>query len=141
MNERFAVQYNLWESLFPNNTAPDIAGELGPKRFLDLRQFPQYGAAGATPSPLDPSLGWERVQIVPQSVEIVGPDQRPGPNYGQLVRYTEVPNAAGVIVGPNQFKVNYTYKANEPDWSNVFSGSQRRITNQRLTMAATFCRR
>lgn len=119
-NERFAVQWNLWDSLWPGGSAPDRTGDLGPKRFIDLRQYPQYGASGSTPSPLSTARGWVRAQIVPGSVEIYAPDQRPGPNYGQLVRYTEVPNAAGVTVGPNQFKVNYTYKANEPDWVGTF---------------------
>lgn len=119
INERFAVQYNLWDSLFPGGTAPSKDGPLGPKRFVDLRVTPQSGASNYMP-PLFPSGGLVRCQIVPGSLEIYGPDQRPGPNYGKTVRYDEVPNSDAVSVGPNQFKANYTYKANEPDWAGLF---------------------
>lgn len=121
INERFALQYNLWDSLFPGgaSSAPDKAGEFGPKRFIDLRLTPQFGPS-ATNGPLHPSLGLVRAQIVPGSMEVYGPDQRPGPNYGNLVRYSEVPNTGSISVGANQFKANYTHKANEPDWNDLF---------------------
>ncbi len=91
----------------------------GPKRYIDLRTIPQFGPS-AVESPLSPSWRMNRIQITPGSAEVYGPDQRPGSNYGQLVRYDEVPNTDATPVGANQFKLNYTHKANEPDWASLF---------------------
>jgi hypothetical protein len=53
-----------------------------------------------------------RAYVTPGSEQIYGPDQRPGPNYGNLVRYSRV---ATRPVGPNQYYINYTDMP-EPDW-------------------------
>lgn len=118
INERFAVQYNNWASFFPAG-APAVDGPNGPKRYIDLRQIPQFGPSNQV-GPLNTSFGLVRGQITPGSVELYGPDQRPGANYGRLVRYEEVPNTDSTVVGTNQFKVNYTHKANEPNWASLF---------------------
>lgn len=70
-------------------------------RFVDLRTVVQGdGAAG----PLDVALGLN-ARIVPGSEVIMGPDQNPGPGYGQRVRYVRV--TGGVEPGPNQYRINY----------------------------------
>jgi prepilin-type N-terminal cleavage/methylation domain-containing protein len=71
-------------------------------RFLDLRVLPN---GDGTSSPLypDPAVGFQRAQIVPGSEVIVGPDQNPGPNYGNPIRYTRTTRAPG----PNQYRINY----------------------------------
>jgi prepilin-type N-terminal cleavage/methylation domain-containing protein len=85
------------------------------KRFVYLPEAVQPGH----PSPLDrrPTAnggsGWNRVQIVPNSEVVTGPDQRPGPNFGQQVRYTRTTRRP---VGPNEYFINYVDQK-EPDWS------------------------
>ncbi len=44
--------------------------------------------------------------IVPGSEVVIGPDQRPGPNYGKPIRYHRVPSA-NAPVGPNQYRILY----------------------------------
>lgn len=85
-------------------------------RFIDLRVTPQADGnfvRNASPSPLDPTLGYPRARIVPGSEEVTGPDQRPGPNYGLPVRYTRTTNQ---VVGPNEYRINYVDQP-EPNWS------------------------
>ncbi|MFM9872084.1 MAG: type II secretion system protein J [Fimbriimonadaceae bacterium] len=116
LNDRFARLYNQWDSLWPNVAlapARDDAAN-GAKRFIDLRVLPQAGPS-AEPSPLSPGL-FARAAITPGSDVVYGPDQNPGPNYGQIVRYSRVPNIDSVQVGANQYKINYTDRR-EPDWA------------------------
>ncbi len=58
------------------------------------------------------------VRIVPGSEIVEGPDQLPGPHYGQPIAYTRVPRANDPkgAIGPNQYMINYT------DDPNVASG-------------------
>ena len=44
--------------------------------------------------------------IVPGSEIVIGPDQRPGPNYGRPIRYQRV-SSATAPVGPNQYRILY----------------------------------
>jgi prepilin-type N-terminal cleavage/methylation domain-containing protein len=71
-------------------------------RFIDLRVVP---FSDGTDSPLypDPARGFARARIVPGSEIVTGPDQNPGPNFGQPVRYTRVTREPG----PNQYRINY----------------------------------
>jgi hypothetical protein len=69
------------------------------QRFIDLRVLPQ---ADGSEGPLTP-VG-HKVSIVPGSEEVEGPDQNPGPNYGNRVRYVRTTG----IPGPNQYRINYT---------------------------------
>jgi prepilin-type N-terminal cleavage/methylation domain-containing protein len=78
-------------------------------RFIDLRVTPQLDGSM---SPLDPTGGFGRAKIVPGSDIVIGPDQNPGPNYGEPVRYTRTTRAPG----PNQYKINYV-DLQEPDYS------------------------
>ncbi len=68
--------------------------------------------ADGTPSPLhpDPAIGFPRASIVPGSEVVIGPDQNPGPHYGQPIRYTRTTGEPG----PNQYRINYT-DLREPD--------------------------
>lgn len=119
LNDRYARLYNQWDSLWPNIAlapARDDAAN-GAKRFIDLRVLPQAGPS-AEPSPLSPGL-FARAAITPGSEVIYGPDQNPGPNYGQIVRYSRVPNIDSVQVGANQYKINYTDRK-EPDWAGLY---------------------
>lgn len=69
-------------------------------RFIDLRVAPcADGASG----PLHPVTGFPRIQVVPGSEIVYGPDQNPGPNYGQAIRYLRTTRDPG----PNQYRINY----------------------------------
>lgn len=71
-------------------------------RFIDLRVAQQTDNTRSY-GPLHPTLGLGRTKIVPGSEVVIGPDQNPGPNYGNAVRYTRTTRAPG----PNQYKINY----------------------------------
>ncbi len=76
------------------------------RRFVDLRTF---AAGGNAFNPLtSPALGFNNPfgKIVPGSEIVYGPDQRPGPNFGEPIRYTRV--TASQRPGLNQYKINYT---------------------------------
>jgi prepilin-type N-terminal cleavage/methylation domain-containing protein len=113
VNRRFSSLWANWATL-----APTLDRAQWCKRFIDLRAV---GQPGGVPSPLDRRTpanggsGWTRPQITPGSEEIVGPDQRPGANYGKYVRYTRTTSRP---VGPNQYYINYVDQP-EPDWSTL----------------------
>jgi prepilin-type N-terminal cleavage/methylation domain-containing protein len=50
--------------------------------------------------------GVTNAHVVPGSVRVTGPDQTPGPNFGQSIAYTEVRPSVG-DVGDNQFYIDY----------------------------------
>jgi prepilin-type N-terminal cleavage/methylation domain-containing protein len=129
INERFNKVANDYPSLLPNRV----------DRYLDLRVIPN---SDGTLSPLFPNAptgnqvtGFQyptsdggnrsKVQIVPGSEVVYGPDQLPGSNYGQEVRYTRVTTGEP---GPNQYKINYadlqepTNSEGEIDYSTVYDG-------------------
>ncbi len=115
VNRRFNKLWDAFPGLAPNLDRAEYV-----KRFIDLRDVPQPGA----PSPLGPTSaegsGWARASIVPGSEVIVGPDQRPGSNYGRYVRYTRTTQRP---VGPNQYYINYVDQI-EPDWAALgFAGA------------------
>ncbi len=93
----------VWNDVFGKTLRPDI------QRFIDLRVTPQ---GDGTPSPLPLNLAsadpqakyhYPRAHIVPGSEQVFGPDQNPGPNYGQQVLYTRTTRTPG----PNQYRINY----------------------------------
>ncbi len=104
----------LWTD-FPR-LAPGLDRATYVRRFIDLRAVPQ---ADGSLSPLlpaaDPADVVARAVLTPGSEVVVGPDQRPGPNYGRYVRYTRVTQRP---VGPNQYLINYTDQP-EPRWSEL----------------------
>jgi prepilin-type N-terminal cleavage/methylation domain-containing protein len=51
-------------------------------------------------------LTFPTASIVPGSEVVIGPDQRPGPNYGHPIRYQRV-SAANATPGPNQYRILY----------------------------------
>ncbi|MBL8060281.1 MAG: prepilin-type N-terminal cleavage/methylation domain-containing protein [Chthonomonas sp.] len=108
INQRFNVLWNDWQLLAPNLEKSQLV-----RRFVDLRVTPQVDGAA---SPLDPRQGFARARMVPGSEIVIGPDQTPGTNYGQPVRYTRVPVAGNV--GPNQYFINYVNQR-EPDWQQL----------------------
>jgi hypothetical protein len=105
INNRFNNVWARW-----NDFAPALDRARFAKRFIDLARVNQ---PGGDPSPLNRLNGMARAYITPGSEKVYGPDQRPGPNYGNLVRYTRV---ATRPVGPNQYFMNYTDMP-EPDWN------------------------
>ena len=121
INRRFNSLWANWDAFAPTLDRGQYC-----KRFIDLRVIPQ---PGNEPSPLDkrPPTGGDmrvtgpaRSYIVPGSEEIIGPDQRPGPNYGKYVRYTRVTQRP---VGANQYYINYV-DLPEPDWASLgFAGA------------------
>lgn len=111
INRRFNKLWVDWAGL-----APGLDPARYCKRFIDLRVVPN---ADGEPSPLHPTLGFPRARIVPGSEIVIGPDQTPGPNYGNPTRYTRIAEGE---VGPNQYKINYVHQR-EPDWNLIgFSG-------------------
>lgn len=117
-NERFAVLYNNWDTLFPLGNAPAKDGASGPKRSFSLRLLQMFGAS-STLGPLHPSNGIARASIAAGSERIYGPDQSPGGNPSTIVLYQRVPNVDSVTVGPNQYKINYVDQV-EPDWATLY---------------------
>ncbi|MBS1723527.1 MAG: prepilin-type N-terminal cleavage/methylation domain-containing protein [Armatimonadetes bacterium] len=107
INRRFN---KLWTD-FPL-LAPGLDRAQYVKRFIDLRVCLQPDASTNALYP-NTANGVARAYVTPGSEIIVGPDQRPGPNYGQYVRYTRVSQRP---VGPNQYLINYVDQP-EPDWS------------------------
>ncbi|MCS7273289.1 MAG: prepilin-type N-terminal cleavage/methylation domain-containing protein [Fimbriimonadales bacterium] len=51
-------------------------------------------------------LALPTASLVPGSEVVIGPDQRPGPNFGKPVRYQRVPSATA-SPGPNQYRILY----------------------------------
>lgn len=107
-----------------SNTGSSINFNLLPNvhRFVDLRVLP---FSDGSVSPLHPTQGFARARIVPGSDVVIGPDQNPGPNYGNPVRYTRVTRNPG----PNQYRINYVDLAeptnpatNAVDYSIVWPG-------------------
>lgn len=98
-----------FNKVWADNPTLQVPG--GVHRFLDLRLTAQ---ADGTPSPLhpDPAIGFAQARIVPGSDIVIGPDQNPGPNYGQPVRYIRVTRNPG----KNQYAINYA-DLQEPDWT------------------------
>lgn len=94
----------MWDDPATSFLKPDI------HRFLDLRVTAQ---SDGTPSPLDPTIGFAKAYIVPGSEEIWGPDQLPGANYGNPVRYYRVTRNPG----PNQYRINYTDQTEPTDYT------------------------
>jgi len=107
INDKFNLIYRNVPSLLPD----------GVHRFIDLRATRN---SDGTPSPLFPNpianqaTGFtinttdggyrNRGQIVPGSETVTGPDQLPGPHYGQAIRYSRITTGEP---GPNQYKINY----------------------------------
>ncbi|MFI5384862.1 MAG: Tfp pilus assembly protein FimT/FimU [Fimbriimonadales bacterium] len=88
---------------------PFLRGNI--QRFIDLRTTPNDDGA---PSPLFPDAvtGFPRSRIVPGTEQVYGPDENPGPNYGNVIRYTRTTRDPG----PNQYRINYT-DLPEPDYT------------------------
>jgi prepilin-type N-terminal cleavage/methylation domain-containing protein len=109
INQIYNIIGQDFQSLLPN----------GVHRFIDLRNTPN---SDGTLSPLDPTYtsgsntitgfnyntpdgGYRsKVQIVPGSEIVTGPDQLAGPHQGQPIRYIRVTSGDP---GPNQYKLNY----------------------------------
>jgi prepilin-type N-terminal cleavage/methylation domain-containing protein len=107
INNRFNNVWARW-----NDFAPSLDRARFAKRFINLSQVNQPGGDA---SPLNRLNGMARAYVTPGSEAIYGPDQRPGPNYGNLVRYSRV---ASRPVGPNQYFMNYTDMP-EPNWGAI----------------------
>ncbi len=86
--------------------APNIT----PERHIDLRVTPN---GDGTASPLSPVSGFAKCTIVPGSEVVYGPDQLPGPNQGNTVRYVRTTHNPG----PNQYSINYTDQPEPADYA------------------------
>jgi prepilin-type N-terminal cleavage/methylation domain-containing protein len=97
------------------------------QRFVDLRVTPQMDGWA---SPMDPNpdgtiripwvntwTGFSNVTITPGTDTIIAPDQNPGPDYGQPIRYTRVNHTPGL----NQYRINYTNLQEPTDYSSIDS--------------------
>ncbi|MCW3095988.1 MAG: prepilin-type N-terminal cleavage/methylation domain [Chthonomonadaceae bacterium] len=83
------------------------------RRYIDLRAaLPAVQNPAGAISPLSPTLPWYAdVHMVPGSELVFGPDQLPGPHYGNRIRYTRVSSFASTV-GPNQYRINYENNSN-----------------------------
>jgi len=101
INGRFNKVYNMWQSR-TDALSMGIKGLSASRiqRFLYLKATPM---ADQSPSP----LSIFNASIVPGSEEVFGPDQVPGPNYGQEVRYVRVSGGPDAAIGLNQYRINY----------------------------------
>lgn len=106
-------------------------GDLRPniQRFIDLGTTPNedgtYGPLFPDGAINFPAINvvtagnqgsFARATIVPGSEQVYGPDQNPGPNRGNLIRYTRT---GSMNPGPNQYRINYVA---QPQPVNVGTG-------------------
>jgi prepilin-type N-terminal cleavage/methylation domain-containing protein len=89
------ARYNTALSQVPNN-APNI------RRYVSLMDLDNNGAMDGAAN----HLTFPTASIVPGSEVVIGPDQRPGPNYGSPIRYQRV-SAANATPGLNQYRILY----------------------------------
>jgi prepilin-type N-terminal cleavage/methylation domain-containing protein len=89
------ARYNTALSQVPNN-APNI------RRYVSLMDLDNNGAMDGAAN----HLTFPSASIVPGSEVVIGPDQRPGLNYGSPIRYQRV-SAANATPGPNQYRILY----------------------------------
>ena len=88
-------RYNEAYQRDPNN-APNI------RRYVSLMDLDNDGVMDDARN----HLTFPTASIVPGSEVVIGPDQRPGPNYGSPIRYQRV-SAANATPGPNQYRILY----------------------------------
>ncbi len=86
------------------------------KRYISLLDL---DSDGQIDNPLQNHLAFPNASIVAGSEVVIGPDQRPGPNYGQPIRYQRVASATR-DVGPNQYRILYRDSAPQVDVLNNF---------------------
>jgi prepilin-type N-terminal cleavage/methylation domain-containing protein len=89
------ARYNTALSQVPNN-APNI------RRYVSLMDLDNDGVMDDASN----HLTFPSASIVPGSEVVIGPDQRPGPNYGSPIRYQRV-SAANATPGLNQYRILY----------------------------------
>jgi len=113
-----AVQSDPINTDFANTWTGNPSLRPNIQRFIDLRVV--NNPAGNTPSPLnpDPAVGFARASIVPGSDQVIGPDQNPGPNYGNPVRYVRTTGDPG----PDQYRINYVNQPEPANYGLVFPG-------------------
>ncbi|GBC91884.1 hypothetical protein HRbin15_00344 [bacterium HR15] len=92
INGRYNYQYRL-DPQNVNNV----------KRYISLIDLNNDGQVD---NPLQNHLAFPNASIVAGSEVVIGPDQRPGPNYGKPIRYQRVASATR-DVGPNQYRILY----------------------------------
>jgi prepilin-type N-terminal cleavage/methylation domain-containing protein len=89
------ARYNTALSQVPND-APNI------RRYVSLMDLDNDGVMDGASN----HLTFPSASIVPGSEVVIGPDQRPGPNYGSPIRYQRV-SAANATPGLNQYRILY----------------------------------
>lgn len=129
INDAFNKAYSLVAS---STTTADQTVNV--KRIIDLRVTPNedgtYGPlypTGATNMPgtnvvvSNNANGFPRASIVPGSDVVYGPDQNPGPNYGNLVRYTRITQGNP---GPDQYRINYANAVLPSNFNSYFTAAE-----------------
>jgi prepilin-type N-terminal cleavage/methylation domain-containing protein len=89
------ARYNTALSQYSDN-APNI------RRYVSLMDLDNDGRMDDARN----HLTFPSASIVPGSEVVIGPDQRPGPNYGSPIRYQRV-SAANATPGLNQYRILY----------------------------------
>ncbi|MGI8922653.1 MAG: type II secretion system protein [Fimbriimonadales bacterium] len=100
----------------PTRAQYDPSGVLG-RRFVDLRNTTLFPGSQPDFNPFQPTVAGyanPHSKITPGSEIVIGPDQRPGPNFGLPIRYSRVAATEGV--GLNQYRINYT-DLRPPNWN------------------------
>jgi len=92
INGRYNYQYRL-----------DPQNVTNVRRYISLLDLDNDGQID---NPLQNHLAFPNASIVAGSEVVIGPDQRPGPNYGRPIRYQRVSSATR-DVGPNQYRILY----------------------------------
>ncbi len=123
INDAFNLAWNTYNGTGGHgNLQPNI------ERFIDLRVTSNIDG---TYGPLFPDSNvningvhvviagndgsFNRAAIVPGSDQIWGPDQNPGPNYGNEIRYTRTTQQPG----PNQYRINYVHQPEPANYATL----------------------
>lgn len=129
INDAFNRAYSVVSS---STTTSDQAVNV--KRIIDLRVTPNedgtFGPLYPTASNNLPAAnvvvsnnpnGFPRASIVPGSDVVYGPDQNPGPNYGNQVRYTRITQGNP---GPDQYRINYANAVLPSNFNSYFTPAE-----------------
>ena len=108
------------------NDNPNLTPQID--RFIDLRVLT---APDGSISPLNPTNGFAKCRIVPGSEVVYGPDENPGPNQGNTVRYVRVTRNPG----PNQYQINYV---DQPEPTNSSGAIDYTLLGLTSTQIGTF---
>lgn len=123
INDSFNLAWNTYNGTGGHG---DLRANL--QRFIDLRTvanedgtygplFPDNFTNAGSPNVVlnGYHFSFPRAEIVPGSEQVWGPDQNPGPNYGNEVRYSRTTRTPG----PDQYRINYLAQPQPADYATL----------------------